>query len=43
MYGKRSKTPRVLTFYNEIARRVKAKQPEKLLGGYVYEIGRAHV
>ncbi len=36
MYGKRSKTPRVLTFYNEIARRVKAKQPEKLLGGYVY-------
>lgn len=36
MYGKLSKTPRVLTFYNEIARRVKTQQPDKLLGGYVY-------
>ena len=36
MYGKLSKTPRILTFYNEIARRVKPKQPTKLLGGYVY-------
>jgi|UniRef100_UPI0037831C5A hypothetical protein len=36
MYGKKSKTPRVLTFYNEIAKRVKTKQPTKLLGGYVY-------
>jgi hypothetical protein len=36
MYGKFSKTPRVLTFYNEIARRVKTQQPDKLLGGYVY-------
>ena len=36
MYGKRSKTPRVLSFYNEVARRVKPKHPDKILGGYVY-------
>lgn len=33
MYDKRSKTPRVLTFYNEVARRVKPKHPDKILGG----------
>lgn len=35
-YGFVSKTPHVLRFYNEIARRVRAKQPDKLLGIYFY-------
>jgi len=36
MYGKTSKTRRVVTFYNAVARRVKARYPDKVLGGYLY-------
>ena len=34
--GKRSVTPAVITFYNEVAKLVAAAHPEKLLCGYVY-------
>lgn len=35
-HGRVSTTPLVLRFYNEIARRVAVKYPDKLLAGYVY-------
>ena len=34
--GDRSVTPAILTFYNDVARRVASKHPKKLLAGYVY-------
>ena len=34
--GNRSVTPAILTFYNDVARLVARKYPEKLLAGYVY-------
>jgi hypothetical protein len=34
--GNRSVTPAILTFYNDVARLVGKKYPEKLLAGYVY-------
>jgi len=34
--GDRSVTPAILTFYNDVARLVAEKHPEKLLAGYVY-------
>ena len=34
--GNRSVTPAILTFYNDVARLVAEKYPDKLLAGYVY-------
>lgn len=34
--GKRSVTPAIVAFYNEVARRVGARYPQKLLAGYIY-------
>ena len=34
--GKRSVTPAILTFYNDVARLVAKKYPDKVLAGYVY-------
>jgi len=34
--GKRSVTPAILTFYNDVARLVAKKYPDKVLSGYVY-------
>jgi len=34
--GNRSVTPAILTFYNDVARLVAGKYPDKLLAGYVY-------
>ena len=34
--GNRSVTPAILTFYNEVAKRVAEKYPHKTLAGYVY-------
>lgn len=34
--GKQSVTPAVVTFYNEVAKLVAVKYPDKLLAGYVY-------
>ena len=34
--GKRSVTPAVIAFYNEVAKRVRARHPAKTLAGYIY-------
>jgi hypothetical protein len=34
--GDKSVTPRVVAFYNEVAKRVRAKYPDKMLGGFIY-------
>ncbi len=35
-HGKRSVTPAILTFYNDVAKLVAQKYPDKILAGYVY-------
>lgn len=36
MYGNKSLTPRVLTFFNAVAKQVAKKHPDKILGAFAY-------